>query len=385
VAPRLLVLSASAGAGHLRAAEAVELALRELDPAAHVENVDVLQLTNAAFRRLYGKAYLELVDRAPHALGWMYDRLDRNPSSPRPDRLRHLVQKLNLRPLLQLLERGPWDAFVSTHFLPAEMIAALKRKRRVAAPQITVTTDFDTHRLWVNEPCERYFTATEDGAAWLAACGVDRERTTVSGIPIHPAFSRRRPRATCLASLDLVGDRPIVVQLAGGFGVGPIEEIWKELLALPQSLELVVVAGRNETARRKLEAIAVPSRHRAKVIGFTTRIDELFAVADLLVSKPGGLTTSEALARGLAMAIVNPIPGQESRNSDFLLEHGAAIKVNHVATLAGKVGALLDDPARLKRLRANAKALGRPRAAYDVASEALRLAGRATATARSAR
>jgi processive 1,2-diacylglycerol beta-glucosyltransferase len=372
--PRLLVLSASAGAGHLRAAEAVELALRELAPDAQVENVDVLQLTNAAFRRLYGKAYLELVDHAPHALGWMYDHLDKRPSSPRADRLRYLVQKLNLRPLLKLLERGPWDAFVSTHFLPAEMISALKRKRRVTAPQLTVTTDFDTHRLWVNEPCERYFTATDEGAAWLAACGVARERTIVSGIPIHPAFSQRRPRAQCLASLGLAGERPLVVQLAGGFGVGPIAEIWKALLQLPQSLELVVVAGRNETARRKLDAIAVPPRHRAKVIGFTTQIDELFAVADLLVSKPGGLTTSEALARGVAMAIVNPIPGQESRNSDFLLEHGAAIKVNHVATLSGKVGALLDDAARLKRLRANAKALGRPRAAFDVARVALELA-----------
>lgn len=364
---RVLVLSASAGAGHVRAAEAVELALRELDPDAHVENHDVLQLTNAAFRRLYGKAYLDLVDHAPHALGWMYDRLDRPPKSGRADRLRYLVQKLNLKPLLELLKRGPWDAFVSTHFLPAEMIAALKRKRRIDAPQLTVTTDFDTHRLWVNEPCERYFAATVDGAAWLAACGVDRARITVSGIPIHPVFAQKPSRASCLAELGLAGDRPIVVQLAGGFGVGPIEQTWSALLELPMALELVVVAGRNEAARARLAALPVPARHRAHVLGFTRQIDRLFAVADLLVSKPGGLTTSEALARGVPMAILNPIPGQESRNSDFLLEQGAAIKVNHVATLAGKVGALLADAPRLKRLRANAKALGRPQAARDVA------------------
>ncbi|MBL8843124.1 MAG: glycosyltransferase [Planctomycetes bacterium] len=383
MAPRLLVLSASAGAGHLRAAQAVELALRELAPDAQVENHDVLQLTNAAFRRLYGKAYLELVDHAPHALGWMYDHLDRQHGAPHADRLRYLVQKLNLAPLLALLKRGPWDAFVSTHFLPAEMIAAAKKRRRLAAPQLTVTTDFDTHRLWVNEPCERYFTATADGAAWLAACGVARERITVSGIPIHPLFAQKKGRAGCLERLGLAGDRPIVVQLAGGFGVGPLEEIWRELLALPMGLELVVVAGRNEAAKKKLERIAVPARHRAHVLGFTDQIDELFAVADLLVSKPGGLTTSEALARGVPMAIVNPIPGQESRNSDFLLENGAAIKVHHVATLAGKVGALLADPARLKRLRANAKALGRPQAAYDVARAALELAG-ASGTGRTA-
>ncbi len=381
--PRLLVLSASAGAGHVRAAQAIELALRELAPDAYVENHDVLQLTNPAFRRLYGEAYLDLVAHAPHALGWLYDHLDQKPGSPHADRLRHLVQKLNLKPLLDLLKRGPWDAFVSTHFLPAEMIAALKKKRRISTPQITVTTDFDTHRLWVNEPCERYFTATEDGAAWLACCGVDRARITVSGIPIHPLFAEKKARAGCLERLRLAGNRPIIVQLAGGFGVGPIEEIWKSLLALPMALELVVVAGKNEEARARLAKVPVPSHHRAHVLGFTDAIDELFTVADLVVSKPGGLTTSEALARGVPMAIVNPIPGQESRNSDFLLEHGAAIKVNHVATLAGKVGALLTDAPRQKRLRLNAKALGRPQAAYDVARAALELSRSAKAGARS--
>ena len=375
MAKRILVLSASAGAGHLRAAEAVELALREQDPAAHVEHHDVLQLTHAAFRRLYGKAYLDLVDHAPHALGWMYDRLDRPPKSGRADRLRHLVQKLNLKPLLEFLKRGPWDAFVNTHFLPAEMIAALKRKRRIAVPQITVTTDFDTHRLWVNEPCERYFTATTDGAEWLAAFGVARERITVSGIPIHPRFARRLGAADARAALGLGGARPVVVQLAGGFGVGPIEQIAQALLSLATPIELVVIAGRNVAARERVAALPVPPRHRLHAHGFTDRIDEFFAAADLLVSKPGGLTTSEALARGLPLAIVNPIPGPESRNSDFLLENGAAIKVHHVATLATKVGELLADAARLKRLRAQAKALGRPQAADDVARAALELAG----------
>jgi processive 1,2-diacylglycerol beta-glucosyltransferase len=380
MAIRILVLSASAGAGHLRAAQAVELALRELDPEAHVEHHDVLQLTNAAFRRLYGKAYLDLVDHAPHALGWMYDRLDRPQKSGRGDRLRHLVQKLNLKPLLELLKRGPWDAFVSTHFLPAEMIAALRRKRRITTPQITVTTDFDTHRLWVNEPCERYFVATDDGAEWLAACGATRDRITVSGIPIHPRFARRLAGPDARAALGLSRDdaRPVVVQLAGGFGVGPIEQITQALLSIATPLELVVIAGRNEAARARVAALPVPAHHRLHAHGFTDRIDEFFAAADLLVSKPGGLTTSEALARGLPLAIVNPIPGQESRNSDFLLENGAAIKVHHVATLGRKVGALLADPARLKRLRAHARALGRPRAAHDVANAALELAGART-------
>jgi processive 1,2-diacylglycerol beta-glucosyltransferase len=140
-------------------------------------------------------------------------------------------------------------------------------------------------------------------------------------------------------------------------------------------VEVVVVAGKNAAAKRQLEAVEVPRRHRAKVMGFTTDIDELMAAADVVVSKPGGLTTSEVLARGAAMLVVNPIPGQESRNSDFLLENGAALKANNAATLLLKLSRLLTDRGRLESIKANARRLGRPRAAVDVAQVALDLVG----------
>jgi processive 1,2-diacylglycerol beta-glucosyltransferase len=369
---RILVLSASVGAGHLRAAQAVELALGELDPEAVVKNVDVLELTNATFRRVYGKAYLDLVNHAPHALGYFYDLMDRKPSEQhKSDRLRLAVEKLNLRPFIRFLRSEPWNVIVNTHFLPAEIIASLRTKGELTTPQLTATTDFETHRLWVNQPCEHYFTATDEGAAYLAHWGVPAADVSVTGIPIHPLFSRPKPRDECLRRLGLVGERPIVLQLAGGFGVGPIEQIYRAVLAIETPLEVVVVSGRNAELKERLAAIAPPERHRAHVLGFTDQMDELMAVADLVLSKPGGLTTSEVLARGTVMAIVNPIPGQESRNSDYLLEHGAAVKINNVGTLAHKLGRLLADPARLAALSANARRLGRPRAAFDVARRAL--------------
>ncbi|MBI2192961.1 MAG: UDP-N-acetylglucosamine--LPS N-acetylglucosamine transferase [Planctomycetes bacterium] len=372
MASRVLVLCASVGAGHLRAAQAVELALRRLDPTAIVRNIDVLTLTNALFRRVYGKAYLDLVNRAPHVLGYFYDRLDQPPSArAKGDRFRRLVEKLNLRPFLSFLKSEPWDVVVNTHFLPAEMIAMLKRNGEWKTPQFTVTTDFETHRLWVNPPCEHYFTATAEGAAYLQSWGVPASDTTVTGIPIHPVFSEPKERAECLRRQGLAGDRPILLQLAGGFGVGPIEQIYRDILDLERPVEVAVVSGRNEEAKRQLEQIPVPGRHHAKILGFTDQMDELMAVADVVVSKPGGLTTSEVLARGAAMAIVNPIPGQESRNSDFLLENGAAIKINNLATLSHKLGGLLADPERLARLKAHSRRLGRPQAAFEVARRAL--------------
>ncbi len=371
---RVLVLSASVGAGHMRAAQAVELAVRRLAPDAVVRNLDVLELSNRAFQRVYGKAYLDLVNKAPHMLGYFYDLLDKPGSKRRiRDRLRLAVEKLNLGPFLRFLREEPWDVAINTHFLPAEIIASLRKHGRLRMPQFTVTTDFETHWLWVNQPCDHYFTATEEGALYLENWGVPKADITVSGIPIHPAFSQPPNRAECLKRHGLVGDRPILLQMFGGFGVGPIERLYQAVSQIETPLEVVVITGRNEAMKKKLERIPTGPRHRVHLLGFTEHVHELMAVADLLLSKPGGLTTSEALASGTALAVVNPTPGQESRNSDFLLENGAAIKINNIATLPFKLTQLFQDRGRLAQLKANAQKLGRPRAAFDVARKALEL------------
>ena len=374
-APRVLILSASVGAGHTRAAQAVELAIRETAPDAHVRHVDLLTLTNAAFRRLYAKSYLDLVNVAPHVLGLMYDLMDRPTRNNRGDRLRLLVERLNVAGFRDLLEAERPDVVVNTHFLPAELIAGLRKRGKTAVSQMTVTTDFDTHRLWVNPPTDGYTTATDEGAAYLNYWGVPADTVAVTGIPIHPAFSQPVDRGATLAKHGLSDDgRPIVLQLAGGFGVGPIAKLYGQVLALDTPVQVIAVTGKNADAKAELSAVPVPPHHRAVVLGFTDEMHELMAVADLVMSKPGGLTTSEALASGAAMVIVNPIPGQEARNSDYLLERGAAVKVNNLPTLAVKLASVLGDGGRLAGLKANAKRIAKPRAAHDVAKRALAMA-----------
>lgn len=371
----IIILSASVGAGHLRAAQAVELALKQSHPTAQVQNLDVLTLTNAAFRRFYGSAYIDLVNKAPHILGYMYDMMDKPSRSGknRTDRFRLAWEKLNLKKFIDLICHQKPDLVINTHFLPAEIIASLRKRGQCDVPQVTVTTDFETHRLWVNQPCDHYFTATEEGAIGLTAWGIPRDDITVSGIPIHPVFAQEKDRSAVLKRQGLTGDRPIIMQSAGGFGVGPIAKIYKSLLDIQRPLEIVVVTGKNAAAKEQLSEIPIPKRHRAKILGFTDQMDELMCAADLVVSKPGGLTTSETLARGAAMVIVDPIPGQESRNSDFLLENSAAIKVNNLASLGFKIENLLSEPRRLEQLKANAKRLGHPRAAFDVVEKSLEM------------
>lgn len=372
---RILILSASIGTGHLRAAEAIALALREMVPSALVETADVLSLATAPFRYCYAQVYLDLIRWAPEFLGFIYNRIDRPQRPGRGPwyRLRVWLEKLNLHPYLSLLESTPWDLVINTFFLPAEIISSLRLQGRLRTPQVMVVTDFETHRNWVSEPCDLYCTATEEAALYLQRLGVPRPATAVTGIPIHPVFSRPKDRAGCLARQGIEDARPVVLLLAGGHGAGPMEEPFRALLETEHPLEVVAVTGHNAPAKERLETMATPPRHRVKILGYTDQMDELLTAADLMVTKPGGLTVSEALARGAGLVLINPIPGQEERNSDFLLEEGAAIKVNHLPTLAYKVTDLLRHPDHLERLKANARRLGRPRAAFDIAQRSLAL------------
>jgi processive 1,2-diacylglycerol beta-glucosyltransferase len=381
---KILILHASVGAGHTQAAKAVAAALALEAPDANVMTVDALTLARPLFKRAYGEGYLKLVEKAPSLFGMIFEMTDR-PAKGRNigDKLRRAVQRWGANQLAALVETGGWDVIVHTHFLAPELIAALRRRGRVTAPQLTVVTDYDAHRIWAHDPTERYCVASPVAAASLRAHGVPAGAIEVTGIPVMPAFSAPVDRAAALRSFGLTGERPVIIQASGGHGIGPVEETFRALLAVSAPMELVVVCGRNEKARKKIASIRPPVRHRVRVLGFTDRMRELMAVGDLLVTKPGGLTVSEALACGLPMALISAIPGQEVRNADYLLENGAAVKANSLAALTGKIEDLLSSERRLPEMRRKAKALGRPRAAFTVARRALELArGRSSAASR---
>ncbi len=384
MAPRILICSASVGSGHGRAAQAIQSAITRLRPDVFVRHVDVLNFTNPLFRRVYGRGYFDAIAAAPHLVRYVYDLLDR-PDGDRllnTDALCAAVNRLNLRGFIELLTKEHWDVVVNTHFLPPEIISRLRKTSRVSFPQLTVTTDFDIHRLWVHSPCERYFTATEEGRANLAAWGIPMSQITASGIPIDPVFSESKSTVECRRIHGIFGDRPVVLQLSGGQGFGPAEKVHHGILAVPNPLDIVTISGRNEALRRRIEQIPCPARHRRTVLGYTDCIDEWMACADLIVSKPGGLTASEALASGAAMIVIEPIPGQEDRNCDFLLEQGAALKCNNLASLSHKITALISSPQRLAALRAASFKAGRPFAAFEIARQTLGLIEREIPTPR---
>jgi len=371
---RVLILSASAGAGHIRAAQAIEKAFLQLKAAKELRNIDTLDYTNKLFQKLYSKAYIELVDKAPDVLGWLYDHFDKPWKNQRQ---RLAFDKLNTGPFIKMVKGYQPDLAVCTHFLPSEIISWLKEKKRLATHQAIIVTDFDVHAMWLCHHYEHYFVAMEETKAHMQELGIAAEKITVSGIPIDPLFAQHKDKIQMRKKHGLDADLPAILISAGGFGVGPMEMLLESLKKLKNKVQVIAICGRNEELKKRLETACgqLPSGCPVKIfpIGYTTDMDEYMSAADLLLGKPGGLTTSEALAKGLPLVIVNPIQGQEERNSDHLLEEGVAIRCNNIPVLAYKIDTLLNDPARLSMMRKSTRRLAKPQAALDIVKKLLSL------------
>jgi len=358
----VFVLSAAAGAGHVRSAEALVAAFAAKRIAA--KHVEVLKYSSYFFKKVFSDLYFELVNRQPAILGLVYDAMD-HPWMYRKRRL--ALDLLNTRPLANLLKEERPRLAVCTHFLPAEILLHLRRKKILDIPVGVVITDFDLHAMWLYRGVDWYFVACEETKVHMAALGVPPETIHVTGIPIDPAFSPAREKAETRRALGLEQDLTTVLVSAGGFGMGPVESLANAMQEVRHPIQVAVVCGKNPDLKRRLEDLPAPN-HPVKIVGFTPEMERWMAASDLLVGKAGGLTSSEALASGLVMVIINPIPGQEERNSDHLLEEGVAVRCNNLPALAYKIDSLLSDKERFERMRQAVHRLARPNAAADVVS-----------------
>jgi processive 1,2-diacylglycerol beta-glucosyltransferase len=365
---RILILSTSAGTGHVRCAQALEKAFAADPRAGEVRHVDALDYTNQAFRDLYSKLYMKLVRDAPHLLGWAYRASD-EPWKGEAARLQ--FDRLNTGPLVKLIKKFDPHITVCTHFMPAGIISHLLGKSALTTRHAIVVTDMDCHAMWLTRHFQRYFVALEETRAHLEAIGLPGALVSVTGIPIDPIFARPVDRAAVRREFGLAPDKTTLLLSAGALGVGPTELIVERLKHLRHDAQTIVVCGRSEEVQARVSKAAGANGKRFAILGYTDRMHDLMHASDLFIGKPGGLTTSEALACALPMAIFSPIPGQEERNSDHLLEEGAAIRCNELTTLPFKIDRLLDDPTRFSAMRENARRLGHPHAARDVVNTLL--------------
>lgn len=371
---RVLIATVTAGGGHLAAAAALEEAWKAVRPKDGLQRVDVLDYTPRFFRKAYSQGYVKMVEHAPELYGAVFRRTDNASLVRRMTRLRRALSLLPAARFISFLKRLKPDIVVCPHFLPLEILGHLQGRGGAWKPPylVCVVTDFEAHALWMEPAVRLYCVAAEETAGRLAVRGVDPAAVAVTGIPVAGKFSLPVAAAVARRQLGLRDDLPVVLVLSGGFGMGPVAKILAALDNSGEQMQLIVVCGRNRDLRRDLAGR--DRRHPTQVLGFVENMHELMAAADLILTKPGGLTSSEALAVGKPLVILDPIPGQETANADFLLERGAAVKLNSVDDLPFRVERLLGSR-KLASMADAAKALGRPGAARAVCEEAVRRAG----------
>lgn len=361
---KILIATATAGAGHLQAAVALEEAWRLYRSQDEVKRLDILDYTSRFYRKAYAEGYVKVAEKTPELYAHAFRKSDNPTLVKKMTQLRRLSARIVAGGFIRWVDEWKPDIVLCPHFLPMEALGSVRGHRRHHQPRVvTVVTDFEAHALWMEPGVDLYAVATEGTKARLVARGVSSRKIVVTGIPVSQRFVKPKSRQALRKTLKIQYGPPVLLVLGGGLGMGPLAETLAEIDRVPGELQILVVAGRNEALRQAL--VRKRYRHPVRVLGFVSNMEELMTASDLIVTKPGGLTSSEALALGKPMLIVNPLPGQEAANSDFLLEHGAAAKVNRLEDLPYRLGSLLK-PAKLKSMAKAAKRIGRPNAARAI-------------------
>jgi processive 1,2-diacylglycerol beta-glucosyltransferase len=365
---RVMILTAGVGSGHNVAATALTDACRLRADVAAVLQLDVLDLASDLYRTLYDDMYFTMVDALPWLVSWGYER--NNPPF-RPNLMQRWWDQFNTTAVVRALHEFAPTTVICTHFLPARLVSLLIARGVLQATVTVVTTDYDFQGLWLSIPFHRFTVARDETRAHMIELGLPGDRISETGIPISLRFDQPFRLDEVRERFALRADRPLVLISAGAAGGSYTESVVSQVLELRLPFQAMIICGRNDELRETLEQLTAAQRDRFQVLGYCNDMPDLLRAASVFIGKPGGLASSECMAAGLPMILVKPIPGQETRNSDFLLEGGAAVRCNYETTVGYKLAWLLQDPQRLARMAAAAQQIGRPRAAVDVITQAL--------------
>lgn len=371
---KILIAYANAGAGHRKAALAIESAFKEIGRSGiETKVIDTLDYSTPFFKANYPAFYLFMVNKIPYLWGLFYYLLD--------TRIfyrciasygRRIHNSLGFQDLVKFLNEYDPAIVINTHFLGSEVMAHMKRKGMLKSTKlVSIVTDYMPHSFWVDRVIDYYCVAQEETKKKLTARGIPEEKIRVFGIPIDRIFSIKKDRKGLSAKIGIDPNKKTVLIGSGGFGVGPVKELVKELMTAKEAEQILVICGSNPRLYGEIGEIAQNAGKSVKVFQFVDNMDEMMTVSDVIVTKSGGMTSSEAMAKDLPMIVTSAIPGQEARNSDYLVKSGAAVKAYTVKKVKEVIEELFNSNEKLESLKKNIGRIKKPDSSRDIAMFAI--------------
>lgn len=350
--------------GHRQATVAISKSLKKFIPDAEIMSINGFGYNYPLLEHVVNAAYMTVIKHTPKVWDYMYD----NPKVvKRSANLRKFLNKSSHKKLEKLFKEFPADTVICSQAFPCGMVSDFKMSKGMNFHLIGTLTDYAPHSYWINEGVDYYVVPSEDTKERFIKKGVPADKIKPFGIPIRYKFAEQLDKKAVREKLGLDPNVPAVLVMGGGQGLGPMKETVKRLIASPTPLQLIVVSGANLKLAKWLKKNSSRSAKKIVHYDYANNVDELMEAARFIVTKPGGMTTVECLAKGLPMVIINPLPGQEERNADFLIEKGIAVRVHDMISLAEEVDLLVKSPERLDAMSRAAREHSKPYAADDLA------------------
>lgn len=366
---KVLVFYASYGGGHLSAAKSIKQYIEEHYLNTEVQMVDCMKYINKTVEKLTTGAYREMAKKVPKLWGKVYSASEKGVLGEiSKDSNKLMASKLN-----KLLQDMKPDFVISTHPFSSQMTAYLKKKGKINCSLATVMTDFAMHEQWLigHEYTEFFFVSNESMKEDIVKYGVASEKIHVTGIPMSSRFFEHFDHDEVCKLMELDTQKKVILFFGGGeFGLGKEKtvQVLRSLIQNVPNYQIVAISGKNEKMKEEFEKLVadMQATNRVKILGFTDKVPELMSISSVVVTKPGGLTTTESLASGLPLIIINPIPGQEEENAEFLERNGAGIWIRKEDNPDEVIPKLFANEERLNKMRENVKLLSRKNSTEEI-------------------
>lgn len=360
---KVLILSVSAGGGHTQAAESLKKSILLNNPESEILIIDAIRYINPILDKVVIGSYLKSLKLSPAIFGKIYNLAETEDGLAT---FSNKIVEIVVFRLIPLIKDAKPDIIVATHPFSTEMVSVLKSKGKINLPTVTIMTDYAPHNFWLHPLIDAYVVSNDDMVTEMVARGIPKNIIHSLGIPVNPDFLKLHSRVETLNSLELDSSKPTILLMGGSLGMGCITSVYEQIQEIDMDIQIIVITGSNKKLFSKLQDLQPYAIKATRIIGFTKEVNKYMQACDLLITKPGGLTVTEALISRIPLAIFSAIPGQEEKNAEFLLKHNLAINLSYGKNSKAIIEQLLQSPEKLNNMREKYKLFAKPNSGNDI-------------------